>query len=245
MPGDQLLAIDNGTQSVRALIFDAAGSLLAKNRVPIEPYFSTAPGLAEQDPRVFWDGVCQACQGLWQMPGVSKDAIAGVALTTQRSTMINVDERGNPLRPAIVWLDQRRTEELKPVGGLWGLGFWLTGMRETVAYLQAEAEANWLQRHQPDIWKATHKYLLLSGYLTYKLVGRFIDSVSCQVAYIPFDYKHQRWAAKSDWKWQAVPMNEAMLPDLLPAAGVLGEISAEASAALTRWKSRSTAASGW
>ncbi len=231
MPGDQLLAIDNGTQSVRALIFDAGGNLLAKNRVPIEPYFSTSPGLAEQDPRVFWDGLCQACQGLWQMPGVRKEAIAGVALTTQRSTMINVDERGNPLRPAIVWLDQRRTEGLKPVGGLWGLGFWLTGMRETVAYLQAEAEANWLQRYQPEIWKATHKYLLLSGYLTYRLTGKFVDSVSCQVAYIPFDYKHQRWAARSDWKWQAVPMDVSMLPDLVPAAQPLGEITAEAAQA--------------
>jgi sugar (pentulose or hexulose) kinase len=43
------------------------------------------------------------------MPGVDKSAIAGVALTTQRSTIINVDERGQPLRPAMIWLDQRRT----------------------------------------------------------------------------------------------------------------------------------------
>lgn len=231
MPGDHILAIDNGTQSVRALIFDAEGNLLAKNRAPIEPYFSNAPGLAEQDPQVFWKGVCDACQGLWQMPGVSKESIAGVALTTQRSTMINVDDQGNPLRPAIVWLDQRRTEGVRPVGGLWGLAFRLSGMRETVAYLQAEAEANWLQRYQPDIWKKTHKYLLLSGYLTYRLVGKFIDSVSCQVAYIPFDYKNQDWASKSDWKWQAVPMDQAVLPDLVPAAHLLGEITPEASQA--------------
>jgi sugar (pentulose or hexulose) kinase len=231
MAGDRILAIDNGTQSVRALIFDMEGNLLAKNRVPIEPYYSTAPGLAEQDPQVFWDGVCQACQGLWQMPGISKESIVGVALTTQRSTMINVDRDGKPLRPAIVWLDQRRTEGLKPVGGLWGLGFWLTGMTDTVAYLQAEAEANWIQSNQPDIWNQTHKYLLLSGYLTYKLVGKFVDSVSCQVAYIPFDYKNQRWAGKSDWKWQAVPMDKSILPDLVPAAEILGEISPEAAQA--------------
>lgn len=231
MPGENILAIDNGTQSVRALIFDPAGNLLAKNRVPIEPYFSTAPGLAEQDPLVFWNGVCQACQGLWQMAGVSKESIGGVALTTQRSTIINVDKDGKPLRPAIVWLDQRRTEGLRPVGGLWGLGFWLTGMTETVAYLQAEAEANWIRSYQPDIWKNTNKLLQLSGYLTHKLVGKFVDSVSCQVAYIPFDYKNQRWANKSDWKWQAVPMDKAVLPDLVPAAQILGEITPEASQA--------------
>ena len=59
---ENLLAIDNGTQSVRALVFDPAGNLLYKSRVTIEQYFSTAPGLAEQDPEVFWKAVCEACQ---------------------------------------------------------------------------------------------------------------------------------------------------------------------------------------
>jgi len=225
MPKDLILAIDNGTQSIRALIFNPVGDLLAKARVPIQPYYSTLPGLAEQDPEVFWNGVCQACQQLWLMPGVSKEDIVGVALTTQRSTVVNVDEHGRALRPAIVWLDQRRTEGQKPIGGLWGLGFLLTGMTQTIAYLQAEAEANWIRTHQPEIWEKTHKYLLLSGYLTHKLVGKFVDSVSCQVGYLPFDYKHQRWASKGDWKWQAVPMDPRVLPELVEAAGILGEIT--------------------
>jgi sugar (pentulose or hexulose) kinase len=161
MPGENVLAIDNGTQSVRALLFDLRGNLIAKSRVIIEPYYSTSPSLAEQDPLIFWKAVCQACNELWQMPNVKKDSIAGVSLTTQRSTVINVDSKGNPLRPAIVWLDQRRTEGLKPVSGLWGLGFKLTGMSETVAYLQAEAESNWLQTHQPEIWHQTYKYIFL------------------------------------------------------------------------------------
>ena len=122
MTRDRILAIDNGTQSVRALLFDPRGNLLAKSRVPIEPYFSTQPGYAEQNPEVFWQAVCDACQQLWQMPGVSKDSIAGVALTTQRGTIINLDQNGQPLRPALVWLDQRRTENLKPIGGTVGTG---------------------------------------------------------------------------------------------------------------------------
>ena len=177
MSADKILAIDNGTQSVRALLFDLSGNLIAKNRVPIEPYYSTSPGLAEQNPQVFWDAVCQACQGLWQQPGVFKEAIAGVALTTQRSTLINLDRNGQPLRPAIVWLDQRRTLGQKPVSGLWGLAFKLSGMSETVAYLQAEAESNWIRINQPEIWSQTYKYLFLSGYLTYRLVGKIIDLI--------------------------------------------------------------------
>ena len=226
-----LLAIDNGTQSVKAILFDPRGNLLAKSQVPFEPYYSEVPGWAEQHPQVFWDAVCQACQGLWQQDGVDKASIAAVALTTQRATMINVDKDGEPLRPAISWLDQRRTEGLPPVSGLWGAAFKVAGASKTVAYLQAEAEANWLRTHQPEIWEKTHKYMLLSGYLTFKLVGKFVDSVSCQVAYLPFDYKAQTWAKDSDWKWQAVPMPREYLVDLVPCTQPLGKISPAASLA--------------
>jgi sugar (pentulose or hexulose) kinase len=99
-----------------------------------------------------------------------------------------------------------------------------------VTYLQAEAEANWIQAHQPKIWEQTHKYLFLSGYLTYRLTGRFVDSVGCQVGYVPFDYQRLQWAGRRDWKWQAVPVDPALLPELLPPAGVLGEITPAAAA---------------
>ncbi|RLC75684.1 MAG: carbohydrate kinase [Chloroflexi bacterium] len=228
MSQDHVLAIDCGTQSVRALVFDLRGNLIHKVRVPIEPYFSEQPGWAEQHPTYFWENLCAACQQLWRVSPIAKEAIAGVALTTQRATVVNVDERGEPLRPAIIWLDQRRTEGLKPVGGLWGLAFRLSGMTETSAYLQAEAEANWLRTSQPEIWERTHKYLYLSGYLTYRLVGRLADSVGCQVGYMPFDYKRLAWAKKSDWKWQALPMDERLLPELVAPTEMLGEITPQA-----------------
>ena len=186
---DLLLAIDNGTQSLKALVFDLQGRLLAREQVKFTPYFSAHPGWAEQDPEVFWQALCQACQGVWSHHQVDKNRIAGVALTTQRGTVINVDKNGKPLRPAMLWLDQRKTYGLPAVGGLWGILFKLAGLTKTVAYLQAEAEANWIRTYQPDIWQKSHKYLLLSGYLTYKLVDKFVDSVGCQVAYIQFDYK--------------------------------------------------------
>jgi sugar (pentulose or hexulose) kinase len=216
---------------VRALLFDLQGNLVAKSRAPLEPYFSKRPGWAEQDPDYYWQSLCQACQQLWQQTDVPKTAIAGVTLTTQRSTLINLDKTGNPLRPAMVWLDQRRTLGQKPVGGWWGLAFKLSGMSETVAYLQAEAEANWIRTHQPEIWKQTHKYLFLSGYLTYKLTNRFADSVGCQVGYVPFDYKRLTWSAGWDWKWQAVPLDPAILPELVQPTGPLGEITPQASEA--------------
>ena len=228
--GPLLLALDHGTQSVRALAFDLTGALVARSRVPLTPYVSPQPGWAEQDPEYFWQSLCAACQGLWKQ-GVAPDAVAGVALTTQRGTVVNVDADGRPLRPAIVWLDQRRTNGLPRVGGLWGLAFRLARLSGTVAYLQAEAEANWIRTHQPDVWSRTARHLFLSGFLTHRLGGRFVDSVGCQVGYVPFDYKRQRWSRPRDWKWRAVPMDPARLPELLPAGAVLGGITAAAAAA--------------
>ena len=229
--GDHLLAIDFGTQSVRALLFDRRGEVIAKNRVEVEPYYSVHPGWAEQDPLSMWRNLCKACRGLWDLSPGSREMVAAVALTTQRATMVNVDEAGEPLRPAIIWLDQRRTEGLEPVGGLWGLAFRLVGMRETVAQFQAEAEVNWLRRHQPEVWARTYKYLFLSGFLTHRLVGRFVDSVGCQVGYVPFDFKGLHWAGPRDWKWQAVPVDRELLPELVSPGDLLGEITREAAAA--------------
>ncbi len=231
MTTETILAIDNGTQSIRALIFDLQGNLIAKKRIPIQPYFSKKPGWAEQNPKIFWDGVCMACKGLWTMEGVDKSTIVGVGLTTQRSTVINLDKEHKPLRPAFVWLDQRRTENLVQVGGLWGLLFKIAGMKETVRYLQAEAEINWIKTYQPEIWEDTDKFVYLSGYLTYKLVGKVVDSTGCQVGYMPFDYKKQKWAKSSDWKWDALEIERQMLPDLVEPTALLGHISPEASLA--------------
>jgi sugar (pentulose or hexulose) kinase len=213
------------------MVFDLRGNLVGKVRVALEPYVSPRPGWAEQSPDYYWDHLCAACRQLWQETPVPKEAIAGVVLTTMRNTLINVDRQGEPLRPAIVWLDQRRTEGLKPIGGVWGLAFQLTRMADTVAYFQAEAECNWLQRYQPRVWDDTFKYLFLSGYLTHRLIGRFVDSAGCQVGYVPFDYKGLRWAGRLSWKWKAAPIESEKLVHLVPPTEVLGEITPAAAEA--------------
>ncbi len=230
-PSPYLLALDAGTQSVRALLFDLRGDLVAGSRVPIVPYVSPRPGWAEQDPETYWSALVRACRELLATPGVVKEAIAGVAVTTQRSTVVCLDGAGKPLRPAIVWLDQRRTEGLPPIRGLWGFAFAASGMSETVGYFQAEAEANWIRTNQPELFARTEKYLFLSGYLTWRLTGRFADSVGAQVGYVPFDYKGHRWAPKRDWKWTALPLKREQLPELVPPGARIGALTAEAAAA--------------
>lgn len=228
---DLLLALDNGTQSVRALVFDASGNLIAKQRVPLTAYTSPAPGRHEHDPLGFWNALCTACTALWARHPDLRERIAAVAVTTQRATVVNIDERGEPLRPAITWLDQRKANRLPPLSPLWRTAFAAARVTGTIRYLQREAEANWIAENEPHIWRRTHKFLLLSGFLNYKLTGTFTDSAAAQVGYIPFDYKHHRWASKRDWKWQAVCVQPRMLPELREPGSMLGEVSAEAALA--------------
>ena len=127
MQQQYILSIDNGTQSVRALLFDLQGNLVAKGKVEIEPYFSKHPGWAEQDPEYYWSSLKQACEDLWANTDVKPNEVMGVGVTTQRGTVINLDSDGQPLRPAITWLDQRQAEIEKPISGLWGLLFKVLG----------------------------------------------------------------------------------------------------------------------
>ncbi|MCA9691261.1 MAG: FGGY-family carbohydrate kinase [Myxococcales bacterium] len=226
-----VLALDNGTQSVRALLFDARGNLHDSAQVELEPYFSTEPGYAEQHAGYYWDKLCEATNTLWARKPAAREAVRGCALTTQRGTVVCVDERGAPVRPAITYLDQRRLEGERPLGGGWGLLFALAGVQEMVSIFQANAETLWVARSEPAVWAKTHKALLLSGYLTHKLVGRFVDSSGAQVGYLPFDFKRLRWASGRDWKWACTALAPEQLPELVDPGAQLGEITAEAAEA--------------
>ncbi|EAT13341.1 carbohydrate kinase [Bermanella marisrubri] len=223
-----ILTIDNGTQSVRALLFSLNGDLLAKGKVEIEPYFSKHPGWAEQDPDYYWKSAGEACKALWSSTDYSADTVVGLGVTTQRGTVVNVDEYGKPLRPAIIWLDQRHAEIEKPIKGIWGVLFKVLGLRNVVEGFQRKAQAAWIEQNQPDVWRNTHKFLLLSGYLNYRLTGQYKDSVGSTVGYLPFDYKKHAWAGRHDWKWQVANVRKEMLPELVKPGEVVGELEPHA-----------------
>jgi sugar (pentulose or hexulose) kinase len=170
-----ILTIDNGTQSVRALLFNLKGELVAKSRVELEPYFSDKPGWAEQHVDYFWEMFAKCCQLLWQQKEVIehdyKRKISAITVTTQRGTVVNLDTEGEPLRPAILWLDQRLCDQNKAMPWYWRAAFKLVRQSEAVSYFRRKAQANWLSQHQPKLWQQTDKFLLLSGYFTYKLTG--------------------------------------------------------------------------
>ena len=145
-----ILAIDFGTQSVRALAYTQSGECRAKHQLSIDHYQHPEPGWTEHDVEGFWTLLTASCQGLWAQ-GVDPSDIAAVVVTTQRATVINLDEMGRPLRPAIIWTDQRRAPPRGRLPWLWRVLFSLLRIRPIVENLEAEAEANWLERHQPDL----------------------------------------------------------------------------------------------
>lgn len=229
----RLLAIDVGTQSARAIVFDAQGHLLAKAQTVFEPtYVSPHPGWAEQDPEIYWRGVVESCQGLWKSGTVRPDEITALALTTQRATMICADGAGRALRPATVWLDQRQCTQPPDMGPLWKSLFRLAGASDLIRHLQVQAEANWFAQHEPQMWRETRKFLFLSGWLTQRLVGDYVDSVGSQVGFVPFDYRRLAWAPPSDFKWKAVAVKSEQLPRLAPPGARLGGLSREAAEVL-------------
>ena len=226
-----ILALDCGTQSVRALLFDLQGQLLAKAQQALTGYRSLHDGWHEHDAEGFWSATAAVCRQLLRAEPGAAARLRGVAVTTQRGSLTLLDADGQPLRPFITWLDQRRASRAPRCSLPWRLAFRAAGVAATVDHFGREAELNWIAEHEPRLLARARCVVLVSGWLNKCLTGRLADSVASQVAYLPFDFKHQRWADSRDWKWQLLPLQPSQLPTLVPVGATLGSVTAEAAAA--------------
>jgi len=226
---ETILSIDAGTQSIRAALIDLKGNIISIAKTPIEAYFSKHPGWAEQEPDYYWKQLCITTGRLFQNSQIKNDAIKGVTLTTQRGTVINLDRKGNALRPAILWLDQRFASVEHWPGKTMTCILKSLKQYGVVEHVIRECESNWIQQNQPDLWDKTFKYLFVSGFFTYKLTGEYVDSAGNMVGYVPYNYKKQEWAGKSDLKWKMFPMDRSILPKLVRPSEIMGQITRRAS----------------
>ncbi len=225
---ETLLSIDCGTQSTRALVFDLEGHLLAKRKVEYEPYEQGEPGRAEQDPRVYWRAAVEACRGIAAERPELMETVAGVGVTAQRDSVICLDASGKPLRKAILWLDVRKAAPPYRPSLPLRLALSLVGMGEAVIATQEEGKTNWIMQHEPEIWAATHKVAMVSGYLTHCLTGEFADSVASVIGHIPVDYRRQDWAKPGSLNARLFPVPHEKLPRLVKAGEIIGRISERA-----------------
>ena len=225
MNRELILAVDAGTQSMRAAIVDLAGTIRHLVKTPMEPYFSVRPGWAEQQPAYYWEMLCRTTRQLLAESATLRDGIAAVTLSTQRLTMVNVDREGNPLRPAILWLDQRKADARKVLPAFAIPILKASRQYPFFEYVTQYCRSNWIQQNEPDIWDKTHKFLFLSGFLTYRLTGEYRDSAGNVIGTIPFDVKKFGWAGKWDPRWKLFPIDAEKLPELVMPAQLLGHVT--------------------
>jgi glycerol kinase len=112
-----LLAMDQGTTSTRAILFDDQARPVRRHAVPLRQIYP-ANGWVEHDPREIWQAVLDCCRAV--LKGTGADAVAAIGITNQRETSLIWDRKtGAPLHNAIVWQDRRgaqRCAQLKKRG---------------------------------------------------------------------------------------------------------------------------------
>lgn len=189
-----VLTFDVGTQSLRAMLFDSSGEIVAKVQKKYEqPFFSPQPGMAEQEPDFYFEHLCRASTELKHKAPEAFARVKAVTLTAIRETPLCLDENYKPLRNIIIWLDNREAQGdvhyCLPVRA----ALKIIGMDETAKQQYKVSVCNWIMENQPEIWAKTKKYVLVSTYLNYLLTGELADSPASQIAHIPFNYRKRKW----------------------------------------------------
>ena len=223
------LVFDVGTQSVRAMLFDAAGHIVRSAQdIYEQPYYSRNPNWAEQRPDFYFEHICIVSQRLKDQSPEDFARAASVAVTVFRDTTVCMGKDGRPLRDCILWMDQRRAENPKPLPAERRAIFALAGMTETVEMLHRTSACNWIAENEPELWKKTDKYVCLSTYLNYRFTGRIADSSASLMAKIPYDYKNRKWD-KNGLTRCVYDIPQDKLCEILPSGSVVGGVTPEAS----------------
>ncbi|MFN2109649.1 MAG: FGGY family carbohydrate kinase, partial [Anaerolineae bacterium] len=106
-----VLAHDLGTTGNKATLYDAAGHLVGSAFYGYATEY-THPRWAEQDPEDWWQAVCTSTHHLLEQTGIGDDDVACITFSGQMMAAVPVDENARPLRSAIIWADQRSTEQV-------------------------------------------------------------------------------------------------------------------------------------
>lgn len=116
-----ILAHDLGTSGNKASLYDSIGKLVASSFYGYEPIFLSATWV-EEDPADWWQAVCSATQSLLDQTGVAPELIQCISFSGQMMGCLPVDGQIQPIRPSIIWADNRATEQTARLGELLGGG---------------------------------------------------------------------------------------------------------------------------
>jgi xylulokinase len=212
----RLVGLDVGTTGVKALALSPEGEVLA--RAEEEYDLSTPrPGWAEQDPEDWWQAAERALAAL------GAERTTSIGLSGQMHGLVVLDEQSRPLRPAILWNDQRTGLECAEIEERVGLArlVKLTGNRALTGF--TAPKLLWLRRHEPDVFGRIAHVLLPKDYVRLRLTAEHASDVSDASGTLLFEVANRRW---SDELLAELDVDPAWLPRALESPDVSGQTSA-------------------
>ena len=231
--GDKfILAIDLGTSGPKVALFSTQGEFVGSEFEEIHLILLPGGG-AEQSPTEWWDAIDRAVKRLLARKLVSNDQIIVIAFTGQWSGTVAVDEEGNPLYNAIIWMDSRGApyvqqivnDPLKLQGyGLRKLLKWiqLTGGVPAMAGKDPIAHILYLKHLHPEIYQRTHKFLEPIDYLGLRLTGNIAASFNSITLYWLTDNRNIENIRYDHELIRYSTIDPGKLPDLKPSNSILG-----------------------
>ncbi len=225
------ITADGGTESLRARVYDVFGVCLGSHTVPYMTNFER--GRVEQNPADWWANFVTASKAAIADAGISAGDVVSIAYATTSCTVVALDENGDALRPAIMWMDVRAGEEAKAVLATGDAALCLNGAGNgPVSAEWMIPKALWLKRNETETYDRAHRICEYQDFMTYKLTGEWAASLN---------NAGLRWHYRSrDGGWangilSSLGMEELAekWPDRVVAPGeVIGTLTAAASEAL-------------
>lgn len=183
------VGIDVGTTGVKAVAVGAEGEIVARAERGY-PLSTPHPGWAEQDPALWWAAAESTLAAL------DVDEIAGVGLSGQMHGLVALDGRGDVVRPAILWNDQRTAAECAEIEDTIGrerlIG--LTGNRALTGF--TAPKLLWLRRHEPDAYARIARIALPKDYVRLRLTGEWAVDVADASGTLLLDVAARDWSAE-------------------------------------------------
>jgi sugar (pentulose or hexulose) kinase len=223
-----LLAIDAGTTSVKAGLFAPDGRCLGVGRQEYQ-LETPAADRVQLDPEVYWQACLKTVREAIRQSGVTHAQVKTLAVSSQGETTITLDAKGKVIYPALVWLDNRASDQAAFLAEKFGKDVYSrTGIPEIVPTWSA-CKILWIRQNEPEVFSRAHKFLLVQDYLIYRLTGRIVTDGSVSCTTLNFDIVQKTW-----WTdvLDAIGIGTDQLPEIVPPGTAVGTLSPEAAAQL-------------
>ena len=216
-----LLGIDIGTSGTKTLLCDYRGGVIGTAHAPHD-ISQPKPGWSEQDPRQWWSAACRATRELLELTRTPADQVTAVGLSGQMHGSVFLAKDTQPLRPALLWNDQRTGEQCREIEDAAGGRRKLIGMVGNPALTGFTApKILWLRRHEPRTFARTRHVLLPKDYIRLCMTGEYATEVGDASGTLLLDVKNRRWNTKL---LSLLDLDPALLPDCHESHVVTGHL---------------------